>query len=94
MFDQDGYPTKVILGQISIWPLDSKDKVIELYELLKVLFKHYGSVERVGNFMQITTGGWSGNESVIDALQENVIFWTLYWESSHRGGMHVFRYPG
>lgn len=42
----------------------------------------------------VLTGGWSGNEAVIEALQQNALFWSLCWMSSHRGGKHVFVLPG
>lgn len=36
------------------------------------------------------TGGWSGNEEIICALQINSIAWCMLWLSSHRGGKYVF----
>ena len=41
----------------------------------------------------MATGGWSGNESIISSLQDNIMFWSMYWESSHRGGLFIFRIP-
>lgn len=42
--------------------------------------------------VRMVTGGWSGNESVIAALQGSA-FWFFYWESSHRGGAFTFEVP-
>ena len=41
----------------------------------------------------LDTGGWSGNEEIIGALQENVILWAFYWVQSRRGGHYIFEFP-
>jgi hypothetical protein len=41
----------------------------------------------------VSTGGWSGNEEIIDAMQENVWCWAQTWESTRRGGHYVFVLP-
>lgn len=38
----------------------------------------------------VSTGGWSGNESLIGAMQANRLLWVLTWQLSRRGGHHVF----
>lgn len=43
--------------------------------------------------LYLSTGGWSGNESIIRSLQENPLFWALYWEKSTVGGHYWFVIP-
>ena len=38
------------------------------------------------------TGGWSGNEDIIDKLQDT-FFWLMYWAETHRGGHYYFEIP-
>jgi len=42
---------------------------------------------------QISTAGWSGNEEIIDAMQENTMLWPIAWVQSKRGGHYVFEVP-
>jgi len=39
--------------------------------------------------LELHTGGWSGNELIIDALKKTT-FWMLYWTMSRRGGHYYF----
>lgn len=40
--------------------------------------------------LRLATAGWSGNEDIIAALMDNLMFRMLCWQSSHRGGLHIF----
>jgi hypothetical protein len=51
----------------------------------------YGVVRKKESVVEFVTGGWSGNEDCLGALRSNVMIFALYWESSHRGGMEVYR---
>ncbi len=41
--------------------------------------------------LELTTGGWSENEKLIDIISETW-FWFLWWQESRRGGYYKFRY--
>lgn len=43
--------------------------------------------------LYLITGGWSGNEDVIDALGKCFLFWSQHWERSLRGGHFTFEIP-
>ena len=40
----------------------------------------------------LSTGGWSGNEDIIEALKPT-LFWLMYWWRSERGGHYYFEIP-
>lgn len=40
-----------------------------------------------------STGGWSGNEELIEAMRANRMLWALTVWAWRRGGHHTFRYP-
>lgn len=42
--------------------------------------------------LTMSTGGWSGNESIIDAMSQNFMWHIIYW-SHRRGGHYVFEVP-
>lgn len=87
--DINGYPEERELKEIHEWPY--KD-FISLMEYVKERWRYtddgFWRVE--GNEYHISTGGWSGNESIIGALKENLMFWSMCWMSSRRGGHYVF----
>ena len=91
-------PTEEELGKIKQW--DYQDDFFELAQYVCDLWHfsdwavyreltkdEYGREYRE---LRLATAGWSGNESIIDALQENAMFFMLCWQSSHRGGLHIF----
>ncbi len=43
-----------------------------------------------GKKLYLSTGGWSGNEEIIDALQSNHVFWLMCWYETKRGGHYTF----
>lgn len=90
-FDADGYPTDETLDAIKLWP---HQKSRELFAFIKAAWKYpdYFSEPENGVY-RIVTGGWSGNESLIAALEKNFIVRVTCWQSSSRGGLHKYELP-
>ena len=89
--DHDGYPDEQELQRIREWSLE------DLAGLLQFVYgiwwaSDWGWHQRERIF-RVSTGGWSGNESIIGALQDNQMFWMLCWQESRRGGHYVFEIP-
>jgi len=63
-----------------------------IVDLIYEDWMYYGTIwqDREKGILELATGGWSGNESIIAALQENLMFWGMYWMESKRGGYYRF----
>lgn len=93
LLDDDGYPTDFALNKIKAWHYDD----------LRGFFAFIRSIwayENCGGFAvdytkyDLSTCGWSGNESIIAAFKSNSnLCWTLCWVSSKRGGHYEFEIP-
>lgn len=89
--DADGYPDETDLQRIRDWPLED---LPGLFAFLRSLWwlPDWGWAQD-GRRFSISTGGWSGNESLIAALEANDMAWLLTWRSSRRGGHYEFEIP-
>jgi len=94
MLDKNNYPDEQSLKEIAEWDI-LKQGIRGLLVLVEEntnwpdwAFSIKG--KRVLRF-EYHTGGWSGNEDVINALQENILFWAMYWQKSEAGGHYYFR---
>lgn len=87
--DLDGYPESDDLDRISHWNENDPHGLIKFITRLWWPGDGYG-VQLRGRVLSLHTYGWSGNESIISALQDN-LFWVFYWEKSFRGGHYWFR---
>ena len=87
--DNDGYPDDDELESIKAWPPSDLDGCME-YVRERWKYADSGFFNHDKGSYKLSTGGWSGNEEIIGALHENVVWWMMYWQSSARGGKHVF----
>ena len=97
--DEDGYPTEETLDKIENWSYNDPKGWFKFIENIWHL-RSWGWTE--GSYKQnesdsknkyryyVSTGGWSGNESIIRAMQENKNLWYYSWVQSRRGGHYIF----
>lgn len=100
--DEDGYPTEAAIEIIENWPYDDIkgwfDFIGSIWHLkdwgwTEVEEKH-DYLDKMVHRYYISTAGWSGNESLIRAMENNKFFcWTLTWVQSRRGGHYIFESP-
>ena len=92
------YPTEEELEKIEKW--DYQDllglaKFIQsiwwmgedMATLSEEKINEYGTKYRM---FKLVTGGWSGNEDILCALNKNQFVNMLAWQSSFRGGLHIY----
>lgn len=94
MLDGDNYPDEASLKAIKEWNILKKG-VRGLLDLIRENTNWSDrqiciTGKKVIRF-EYHTGGWSGNEDVICALQQNFLFWSLFWVKSTRGGHYYFK---
>lgn len=101
------YPTDAQLKKVQDWEIASTTdrSIAQLIEYIESIwwapdwgFKLYrGRDSLFGKRrvmkLQLHTGGWSGNEDIIRALETTFLFWSLFWEKSIRGGHYWFEFP-
>ncbi len=97
MLDKDNYPDEASLKAIEKWDI-LKQGVQGLLDMVEENTNWPDwSISVKGKkilHFEYHTGGWSGNEDVIDALHRNRLFWSLFWKKSEAGGHYFFRiYP-
>jgi len=91
-FDSAGDPTEETLIALRSYGNDYADWTKMLW-LLEDIWHWGDKVVQNQNKIELHTGGWSGNELIIQYLQET-IFWSVCWIRSERGGHYYFKIPG
>lgn len=103
-FDRDGYPTDETLTTIEQWPATDPAGCLQYVRAAWNWPDHVTEQLKPGEHLIIqppkntrhlrfVTGGWSGNESLLGALEANRIITMLTWRLSTRGGVHIYEVP-
>jgi len=98
--EDDPYPTDRELAIIRRWDT-IKYRIPDLLEYIKSVwwmpdwgFKLYKGRDHLFRKacmkLELHTGGWSGNEEVIEALKRNFLFWSMHWRKHIAGGHFWF----
>lgn len=97
--DDDGYPTENALEAIEKWHWDDARGWFKFIEDIWYFHDwgwreedepHSWDKNKIVHRYYISTAGWSGNESIIRAMQNNSMMWHLNWVQSQRGGHYIF----
>ena len=94
--DRDGYPTEAAELKVKMWDIGGTEDCRRLLDFVRELWRvgYPNFFEEADGVYEISTGGWSGNESLIGAIHENTIFHVFCWRASRRGGHYVYALPG
>ena len=96
LLDEDDYPTDAALDIVRLWHWTDAEGWFKFIRGLWHL-RDWGWKEsderdcgKMIHVYHISTAGWSGNESIVNAMQENHMLWRLNWLQSRRGGHYIF----
>jgi hypothetical protein len=98
-FDEDGYPTGKALQRLEEWDVHDAAGALDFAKELWCWQNMVMDVKRPNLFKDggtetircFSTGGWSGNEAIITALNKNFGV-EIEWVKSERGGHHEYVY--
>lgn len=82
------YPTEEQIETIKKWNPADLHGLMEFIQKIWT-FADWGWRQE-DQIYYISTGGWSGNEEIIEAMRDNLIWWAFFWEQSKRGGHYIF----
>ena len=99
--DDDGYPSEEVLTKIKQWRHENHEDLLAWFAFIKPIW-YYGWSERIKPHdifpdkydvkeYKIFTYGWSGNEDLVRAMEQNEnLCWDFTWVQSRRGGHYIF----
>jgi hypothetical protein len=104
-FDSNGYPTEETLERIRTWPIKHEDEFLAAMDFAGRAWSYPDRWQREDDWPDpdlfdrpctrytFSTGGWSGNESIVSAIEANMILQMVGVWSWRRGGHYEYRFP-
>ena len=81
------YPEDDELEKIRTWPMEDFDGWMKF---IQSIWAYEDYIDEEDGVWYVSTGGWSGNEEIIQAMRTNESYlWIFHWVSSRRGGHYV-----
>lgn len=96
MTSEPGYPSEEDLARIHNWKIYGPRDIRALLAFVQQRWEYSSYFDPIPlgeQEFQVHTGGWSGNEDLIAALEDNEIFWMVCWQATKRGGHYTFSIP-
>ena len=92
------YPTDEDLKLIEEWDYNDFETLAKFVQSIWYHGEDYARLDdwkkdefkREYRMFTLITGGWSGNEDIVCALNNNQMFGMLCWHTSSRGGLHIY----
>ena len=103
--DDDGYPTEEFLKEVREWKFETNEDLLKWFQFIHPIWYNNDppwweeSVHPHDFFpdrydvrrFNISTSGWSGNEDILRAMEQNeTMCWDFTWVQSRRGGHYIF----
>ena len=88
MRDSNGYPSEAALNKVTEWEWNDLEGCMVFVRSLWQ-YADCGYWDNDNGVYRISTGGWSGNEDLIEALRKNHVLWLVHWAQSRRGGHFI-----
>ena len=103
-FDADGYPTDETLERIRTWDIKTPADMAEVMDFAGRAWSYpkywecnpaFVEDDWTGPYRQyvFSTGGASGNESIVHAIEQNQMLQIIGAWSWRRGGHYEYRFP-
>ncbi|MGB3937521.1 MAG: hypothetical protein WBL29_17630 [Burkholderiales bacterium] len=93
---RESEPTDADCERARNWPITSMADCEALLEFVRECWwMSAGLISQSpnGELWRVSTGGYSSNEELLSAVQDNGSFWSRCWESTRRGGHFTFIVP-